>query len=74
MIMDELNILSASVGTDDHLTVFVTGDKEKELVTAFLSRTLSTVRTGIRVLTVPAFPKNEGGKILYAELQKIADS
>ena len=74
MIMDELNILSASVGTDDHLTVFVTGDKEKELVTAFLSKTLSTVRTGIRVLTVPAFPKNEGGKILYAELQKIADS
>jgi acyl-coenzyme A synthetase/AMP-(fatty) acid ligase len=73
LIMDELNILSASVGTDDHLTVFVTSESDKAPVRDFLSKELSAARAGLRVLTIPAFPKNEGGKILYAELQKIAE-
>ncbi len=73
MIMDELNIPSASVGTDDHLTVFVTGEQEKGMVAAFVPRVLSAARGNLRVLTVPEFPKNEGGKILYSELQATAD-
>ena len=73
MIMDELNILSASVGTDDHLTVFVTGEGEKETVEAFIRDRISAARTGFRVVTIPSFPKNEGGKILYAELQAAAE-
>ena len=73
MIMDELNIPSVSVGTDDHLTIFVTGEREKEMVAAFVPRVLSAVRGGLRVMTVPAFPKNEGGKILYSELQAAAE-
>ena len=72
MIMDELNILSASVGTDDHLIVFVTGEREKELAMAFINAKISVARTGLRVLTIPEFPRNEGGKILYSELQKAA--
>lgn len=73
MIMDEFNILSASVGTDDHLTVFVTEEGEKEPVEAFIRSRISVARAGFRVQTIPAFPKNEGGKILYAELQKAAE-
>ena len=73
MMMDELNIPSVSVGTDDHLVVFVTGEREKEMVAAFVPRVLSATRGGLRVLTVPAFPKNEGGKILYSELQAAAE-
>ena len=73
MIMDELNILSVSVGTDDHLTVFVTDDKEKELVMPFVPGKISAARSGFRVLTIPEFPKNEGGKILYSELQAAAE-
>ena len=73
MIMDELNIPSVSVGTDDCLTVFVTGEQEKEMVAAFIPRVLSAARGSLRVLTVPAFPKNEGGKILYSELQETAE-
>ena len=73
MIMDELNILSVSVGTDDHLTVFVTDGREKDMVAAFIRGNISAARTGFRVLTVPAFPKNEGGKILYSELQAAAE-
>ena len=73
LVMDELNILSASVGTDDHLTVFVTNDADAAPVRDFLTRRLSAARAGLRVLTIPAFPQNEGGKILYAELQAIAE-
>ena len=74
IIMDELNILSASVGSDDHLTIFVTSDREKDLVTAFICGRLRLVRSCFRVLTIDEFPKNEGGKIRYAELQKAAES
>ena len=73
LVMDELNIPSASVGTDDHLCVFVTNEEDNAVVRDFLSKTLSAARAGLRVLTIPAFPQNEGGKILYAELQKQAE-
>ncbi len=74
MIMDELNISSVSIGTDDHLTVFVTDEGEKDMVTDLVLKELSAARAHLRVQAVPAFPRNEGGKILYSELQKIADS
>ncbi len=74
MIMDELNIFSVSVGTDDHLTVFVTDEGEKDMAEDFILKALSAARANLKVLTVPEFPRNEGGKILYSELQKIADS
>ena len=75
MIMDELNILSVSVGTDDHLTVFVTDEREKEPVKNFiLSGRISAARAGFRVLTIPEIPRNEGGKILYSELQARAEA
>ncbi len=74
MIMDDLNIFSVSVGTDDHLTVFVTDEHAKEMVADFVPKVLSAARANLRVRTVPEFPRNEGGKILYSELQKIADS
>ncbi len=72
-IMDELNIFSVSVGTDDHLTVFVTDEHEKDMVADFVPKVLSAARANLKVLTVSEFPRNEGGKILYSELQKIAD-
>lgn len=72
MIMDELNILSASVGTDDHLTVFVTDDSYRDIVAGFIREKISAARAGFQVASLPEFPKNEGGKVLYSELQKIA--
>jgi acyl-coenzyme A synthetase/AMP-(fatty) acid ligase len=74
MIMDELNIHSVSVGKDEHLTVFVTDGRKKDLIAAFLPRRISAVRACLRVLTVPEFPKNEAGKILYAKLQAAAEN
>ena len=73
MIMDELNIPSFSVGTDDHLTVFVTDDRYRDIITSFIRGKILTAHAGFRVLTVPAFPTNEGGKILYAALQAEAE-
>ena len=74
LIMDELNIRSVSVGEDEHLTVFVTDEKEKELVENFVCERISATRAGLRVMTIAAFPQNEGGKILYAELQAAAEN
>ena len=73
MVMDELNVLSVSIGTDDHLTVFVTDELEKDPVSDFIIRKIPAARTGFRVLVIPEFPRNEGGKILYAELQAAAE-
>ena len=73
LIMDELNIPSVSAGTDDHLTVFVTDERHREIITAFVREKIPAAHAGFRVLTVPAFPKNEAGKILYAELQAEAE-
>ena len=73
MIMDEMNILSASVGTDDHLTVFVTDDRYRDTVAAFVREKISAARAGFRVVAVADFPKNEGGKILYSQLQSAAE-
>ena len=73
MVMDELNVLSVSVGTDDHLTVFVTDGRAKDPVSDFINQKIPAARTGFRVLVIPEFPQNEGGKILYAELQAVAE-
>ena len=73
MVMDEFNVLSVSVGTDDHLTVFVTDERVKEPVSDFINQKIPAVRTGFRVLVIPEFPQTEGGKVLYAELQAIAE-
>ena len=73
MVMDEFNVLSVSVGTDDHLTVFVTDERAKDPVWDFINQKIPAVRTGFRVLVIPEFPRNEGGKILYAELQAAAE-
>lgn len=70
MIMDELNILSASVGTDDHLTVFVTDEQYRDIVASFIREKISAARAGFRVAVIPELPRNEAGKILYSELQK----
>ena len=39
----------------------------------FVPGKISAARSGFRVLTIPEFPKNEGGKILYSELQAAAE-
>ena len=73
MVMDELNVLSVSVGTDDHLTVFVTDGRAKDPVSDFINQKIPAARTGFRVLVIPEVPQNEGGKILYTELQAAAE-
>ena len=73
IIMDELNIPSASVGTDDHLAVFVTDEQYREMVGTLIRERISAAQKGLRVLVISEFPRNEGGKILYAALQERAE-
>lgn len=72
MIMDELNILAASVGTDDHLTIFVTDERDRDSVAALVREKISAARAGFRVAVIPELPRNEGGKILYSQLEEAA--
>ncbi len=71
MIITELGICSVSVGVDDNLTVFVTDEKEEVLIKNFIRENLMFLYDKFRIKTIPAFPVNEGGKILYSELQAL---
>ena len=62
-----------SAGTDDHLTIFVTEEKYRDILLDFIRDRLNAARTGLRVMVIDEFPMNEGGKVLYSRLQEIAE-
>lgn len=68
-IITELGIHSVSVGKDDDLVIFVTDENEKELITASFLENFAFIHNELRILTIPEFPMNEGGKVLYSELE-----
>lgn len=72
IIMESVHIRSVSSGTDDHLVVFVTGESEKETVVDFIAKRFPAVRMGVQVKVLDEFPRNESGKIRYAELFDMA--
>ena len=69
LILTELGIHSVSVGTDDHLIICVTDESEKDMIKTFIHKNY-LIYDNSRILTVPEFPVNEGGKILYSKLQE----
>ncbi len=71
-VMEALHIRSVSAGEDDHLAIFVTGEPEKKAVTEYIIKNYSDIRTGVKVVVIDAFPKNESGKIRYGEMAYIA--
>lgn len=67
-IMSDLNILSVSSGIDDHLVVFVTDKREKDLVMDYIRKEFAVIRRSFSVAVIPDFPRNDAGKILYGKL------
>ena len=67
-IMSDLNILSVSSGIDDHLVVFVTDKREKDLVMDYIRKEFAVIRRSFSVAVIPEFPRNDAGKILYGKL------
>ena len=72
--MSDLNILSVSSGIDDHLVVFVTDKREKDLVMDYIRKEFAVIRRSFSVAVIPEFPRNDAGKILYGRLLEQAKS
>lgn len=58
----------ACVGTDEKMLVYLTDESKKEQVKEELVNRLKLVATSFEVRIIPAIPKNEAGKTLYAQL------
>lgn len=59
----------ACVGTDEKMLVYLTDEKFKEQVKEELVSRLKLVATSFEVRIIKEIPKNEAGKILYAQLK-----
>jgi acyl-coenzyme A synthetase/AMP-(fatty) acid ligase len=58
----------ACAGEDDRLAVYVTDEKLIPRAEKYLSERLALNRAGFRIAAVKEIPRNEAGKILYADL------
>lgn len=67
-IMDHLQILSATVGSDDHPVIYVRSPEEAAEVESWIPKEFSLLRLAFRTRVIDDFPRNEGGKILYSQL------
>ena len=67
-MMSDLNILTVSSGIDEHLIVFVTDEREKDIVEDYIRRKIAVVRRAFSVSVIPEIPRNDAGKVLYGEL------
>ena len=67
-IMSDLNVLTVSSGIDEHLLVFVTDEREKDIVEDYICRKIAVVRRSFAVAVIQEIPRNDAGKVLYGEL------
>lgn len=63
----------ASTGTDDNLYLFVTDEKLTGQVREYISAITKINLSAIHSKYVKAIPKNDSGKTLYVELEKLCD-
>jgi acyl-CoA synthetase (AMP-forming)/AMP-acid ligase II len=65
------NLAVACAGRDDHMAIFVTGNHEAVEVKRFISEKTGLNPAAFAVTVVPAIPRNDAGKTLYAELEAV---
>lgn len=63
----------ACTGRDDYLYTFLVGDDMEEKIKSFLVEKFAIHPSALRVLSIPALPKNAAGKTLYRELEQYYD-
>ena len=66
--LNQAGLDCACAGEDDRLTVYVTDEKLMPTAEKYLSERLTLNRAGFRIAAVKEIPRNEAGKILYADL------
>ena len=60
-------------GVDDKMTVFITDGRAAESVIKFLTEKTGFNRAAFKTVAVDSIPRNEAGKILYSELNRLDD-
>ena len=60
----------ACVGTDDRMTVYVTDGSIAAGVKEELVARLKLVASSFKVRVIDTLPRNQAGKVLYAQLEK----
>ena len=70
LIKGEFEIEAASSGTDDHMYIFVTDEKQADRVREFVIRKTKLNPAAFKVIVIDEIPKNDSGKTLYRELTK----
>lgn len=58
----------ACAGEDDKLKVYLAGEENPKAVKSFITERTGIIPLGYNVILVDAIPRNEAGKILYANL------
>ena len=66
--LNQAGLDCACAGEDDRLAVYVTDERHIPAAEKYLSERLALNRAGFRIVAVKDIPRNEAGKILYADL------
>ena len=60
--------MSACVGTDEKMTVYLTDERYAMVVKEVLVEKTKLVASAFEIKVIDEIPKNEAGKILYSKL------
>jgi len=71
-LLHEANIECACAGIDDLLTIYVTDRAQVHLAVSFAQQVTGLPRKGFRAEHINRIPRNEAGKILYANLEGLS--
>ena len=71
-IMNDLHIQCVSAGDDDKPVIFVLDEEYLEPVRDYVRQKFRAFYSSFRFAGIDSFPVNDGGKILYGELLKMA--
>ncbi len=58
----------ACAGDDDHLKIYTAGTADAARIRAYVCEHTGVSSSGLAIVSVDAIPRNESGKVLYAEL------
>ncbi|RAX51903.1 hypothetical protein CCY99_08060 [Helicobacter sp. 16-1353] len=70
LIKDKFACECACVGVDDKMDIYITSNKIKQKLIDFITKKTGLNAIAFRILEIDILPKNESGKILYANLGK----
>jgi len=73
LVKGEFSAECASTGVDDHLYLFISNPEIASRVRVFVSTKTGLHPSAFRVIVLEKIPKNDAGKTLYKELEKMIE-